>query len=1485
MLTIVIVVVLLPVSLYMVLRSNYVQNYLVQKVATYFSNELETEVKVGGVDVTFFMNIVLEEVTVKDRYNEPLIYVDRLVFNTGRFSFRKRFFTIKKLSFENANINLVKYLDDDTYNFQFLIDYFSPEIKKEDPKPWDITCKSFEFKNSDFVLLDMNREFNNRQFDPGNISMSSLNLDISDIYFKKDTLTIAIEHFSFIESSGFELTDFSGDVCLSEKGSSITNMALKTNYSQLHMDAVVDYDSPDDFKNFAEKVSFDFDFKPSYFGFTDIGVFLEEFAGKDEKVLMKGSLEGRFSNFRGRDFLLAFGQATVLDGNFFVTGLPKYDNTFLNLSVNEFRTIRKDIDRFTEVADIKTIDNQLYNYLVNLGNMHFTGNLTGFLNDFVAYGNLYTDIGVIKSDIALYDDDVSGEIGYRGSLATQSFDMGKFLDQQTELGKVDFDFFVEGSGITFETAVMELEGIVDKITLMDYSYRNIDLSANLINKRFNGSFLVGDPNVNIDFAGIIDFRESPYHFDFYTEINDANLTNLNIYQRDSLFNSIISSNLSLNIKATSFDDVAGDIIVKNTIYTEASIDEDTVNTYNFDNIFISNYIDEKLRKNLRINSGIVDVNINGDIKFEYFANSVNSFLASFMPSWYASRPDTLDQSHRMDFDYLVEIKDVTPVTDLFMPGLSVAEGAKFEGYFKNNSNELLIKGNIPEIVYNNNIFHDFEIAGSRDDGKYVLETGCSRLMLSDTIWLDNLKLVNSMANDSLVTLLKWKNDDRKIKNEGWIESVAKFYNPHRFDLKILPSEVFINDSLWQVNLDHLIQIDSARYNVDNFMVYKKNEYIMIDGKISKNPEDELLLGLKDFDIANFDWFFERNNLSFDGLFSGDITISNLFGTPNVLADAEIVDFGFNNDHLGNLLLSTKYDHDIKGFEVLVEVVYFGNIGYNKPIVGSGFYYPEREGDNFDLDFKIENLKMSIFGRYLEGFAQNFRGMASGNLRLEGPAESPELTGRVRLARTGFRVDYLNTSYTFAHEVEIGKNYFAFENMVINDTIGNRARATGRVYHENFRDFALDIEILPDNLVLLNTTSAANEGYYGSAFATGRAHIHGPVDNIVMDIAARTNRGTRFFLPLTHRGELTESTFISFVSNNNDTLHVEDEIEHISKISGLTLNFDFEVTPDAEVQIIFDSQIGDIIRGRGYGNLSLEITSQGSFNMYGNYTLEEGDYLFTLQNMFNKRFRIEQGSTITWTGDPVDAEIDLKAMYRVRTALYDLVMEVDTSDVYRRRVPVDVVLEMKDELFNPDITFNINLPQSDEATREMVERLITTEQEMNRQIFSLLVLNRFMPTHPDRYNTALGYGVGMTSTEMLSNQVSNWLSQISSEFDIGINYRPGDEISSQELEVALSTQLFDDRLIIDGQVGVAGEHPASEQKASNIIGDVNIEYKITPEGRFRIKAFNRSNTFDVFNTNALYTQGIGLFYRKEFDNFSELFKRKNKETDDISEFEE
>jgi hypothetical protein len=325
-----------------------------------------------------------------------------------------------------------------------------------------------------------------------------------------------------------------------------------------------------------------------------------------------------------------------------------------------------------------------------------------------------------------------------------------------------------------------------------------------------------------------------------------------------------------------------------------------------------------------------------------------------------------------------------------------------------------------------------------------------------------------------------------------------------------------------------------------------------------------------------------------------------------------------------------------------------------------------------------------------------------------------------------------------------------------------------------------------------------------------------------------------------------------------------------KLGGLALNFDLEVTPDAEVQLIFDQKVGDVIRARGDGNIKLKISSAGDFKMYGDYVIENGDYLFTLQNIINKRFDIEKGSVIKWSGVPYKADLNINAVYKARASLKPF-FPSDSSSTYKRRYPVDLKLSMTDQLLAPQINFNIDIPTVDAGVRQQVLSYINTDAEMNRQVFSLLILNSFV-TPPQLTNAGSSPGVasaGIANTsELLSNQLSNMLSKISNDFDIGVNYRPGDEISKEELGVALSTQLFDDRLSIDGNLGVNNNN----QSANNIVGDVNFDYKITDDGKLRIKAFNKANDNNQIYTTGPYTQGVGILYREEFDTIGQLYRR-------------
>jgi hypothetical protein len=375
----------------------------------------------------------------------------------------------------------------------------------------------------------------------------------------------------------------------------------------------------------------------------------------------------------------------------------------------------------------------------------------------------------------------------------------------------------------------------------------------------------------------------------------------------------------------------------------------------------------------------------------------------------------------------------------------------------------------------------------------------------------------------------------------------------------------------------------------------------------------------------------------------------------------------------------------------------------------------------------------------------------------------------------------------------------------------------------------------------------------------------------MDINAKTERGTVFYLPLTGTSDVSQQDFITFEKKGTtQALNKLSSRKVTSK--GYELNFNLEVTPDAEAFLLFDPKVGDIIKGNGSANLRMEVTEAGDFNIYGDYVIDKGDYLFTLQNVINKKFVVQKGGTISFKGDPYDADINLSAIYKVRTSLYELVKNIDSSAAVKRTIDVNAIMNLSDKLMKPQITFDITLPNADDNTINLFKSQIYSEDELNKQMFSLVMFRSFMPNQGGATETTGINGVGSNASELLSSQLSNMLSQLSDDVNIGVNYVQGGATAKDNVSVNLQTQLFNDRVSIDGNVGTAN-NATTTQNTTNMVGEFNVEVKLTDDGMVRIRVFNRSNQYLLLSNDVPYTQGVGLFYRREFENASDLFKKK------------
>lgn len=1464
-------VLLLPILGYAVLQSSRVQTFLAGRIAAHLSEQWNTTVSVGGVDITFFLNFVLEDLSIDDRSGNSMLYARRTILDIRKVGLFRRNLIINNLTLDGAQVNLKRYKGQEDFNINFLIDFFTPEEPQQ--KKWNISCHSIRLKASGFAFNDQNRPVGGNGFDPAHFTLSQIYLDLHQIALQADTLSFSLRGLSFEKPSGFSVSKISGNLQFNPLGVIAEEVVLETPGSSVRLEALLNFEGNDQGSGFNENTAIQIAFENSVLNMGDLGYFLPSLYGMDAVTHLEGSLSGTLANLRANNFVFAYGNNTRMRGDFHLMGLPIIDNTFFHLNISQLQTSVTDLNNLKLPTASK---NQFLNVpetLRNLGRISFQGRVTGFINDLVAYGNLHTDLGHISSDLRMMRNQATGLPAYKGQLTTQGFDLGRFFGAGERLGLITLNAGVEGQGITRETMNLVVDGKIGSAEILGYNYENVQVSGNITNQKFHGALLIDDPNVFLDFNGLINFEQDSPVFDFKARLERANLTRLNIFIPDTLHEAIISGQMDMNIQSWEPFNIRGNINFNGLAYEKNPLQEGESTHFKTGQVVLTSTVNGNGQQKISFRSDFAEANLEGIFRIDKLGPALKNFAYEFLP---ALRTDTLtieNQGYWLTNTTLgITLKNTEWLSEAFFPNVSIAEGTTLKGYFGQSPGQLNFEFFSEDMLIAGNHFEQVSVKGRKYDQTYKVTLESHRTNAMSRFLMEQFRFTGEFSNDSLHYAFNWSNTGSVVKNFGDIKGFARISEHDKAEIRISPSQIMLNDSLWTIHSGNRFYIDSARLEIRTLLVTLDDSYLLADGILSSDPNDYLLVEVNEFDAGNLSQFINARNLNFDGRLSGFVTLGSLAASPRIETNLYVNDFAFNFDHLGDLQVRSFWDNEREAFNISLEIIYFGNVGYNIPLAARGYFYPGRKDNNFDLDIVAENLKMSIWSRYMRAFSRNFRGLASGNLRLDGPLNDPALTGRLRIARAGLHINFLNTAYTFTNDLVIEKNQFVFENLVLNDTLGNTGTLTGRIIHDGFRDWALDLRVNPNQMVIMNTRPYQNNTmFYGRAFGSGVAHIHGPVNNLSLDIRAQTNRGTHIFLPLDMAREVTETNFITFVNRQIESHQVPNTSPNRGNLS---LSLDLEVTPEAEVQLIIDSRTGDMIRGRGTGNLIMELPSGGNFSMLGGFTIGEGEYLFNLQNLINKRFRIQEGGTIRWTGDPLDADVDISATYRTRTTLHDLFMNLDTSEVYRRRVPVETHLYLRGKLFNPAISFGITLPGADENTREMLSRVITTEQEVNRQVFSLLILNRFMPSSIDQYNTALGFGVGTTSSELLSNQLSNWLSQISNDFDIGVNYRPGDLISSQELEVALSTQLFNDRVIIDGNLGVAGNNPAFgvNQRTSNIIGDVNVEVKITPEGRFRVKAFNRHNSFEVLGSQAPYTQGIGVFYRREFDNLGEFLRR-------------
>jgi len=1445
------VLVSLPTLGLLFMKNKQVQTTFTEYITNGLAKKFKAEISVSAVNYSFFKRLQLHDLYMEDQSGDTLMYAEICNVRISTFRPDKQQVRFKKISFDNALFQII--MDEQrNSSLQFFVD--SLRTDKPPEEKGNLTIDQVRFINSRFKRIDAFKPSTEYGVDFTQLDVQNVEIEIEDFRFRQDTTYFSVVRASGRDISGFRIHDVTFDMSFSKQFMAFSEGVLTTRLSRATLPLIsFRYNDPQDMKQIFDSVDMYIASSNSRLDFEDIAYFFPQTRELTGEIDLNGSISGRFGDFTGKNIRVDYLDKTRLEFDMRLAGLPSTDSLYMDFDFRGIRTVPSEFSTLTSGYDLGILQDTLF--YSGLTELRYQGGFRGTRNDFETNGLLSTNVGDILLDLNMRPESAR-TVRFKGDMESPGFDVGKLSGKKSDIGRIVFNVALDGVNSDGNLEAIA-SGTVDTLGLYGYDYSNIQLEGIFTNRKFDGSFFIRDPNIDLTFAGRIDFEDDIPAFDFSADVAKLRPYYLNLRDDDPEY--FAAFKIATSMTGNRIGNLNGHIQLVDSHFkrtgSEISLQNISLETGNSpDTSFITLWSDE-------LSAGIIG---------NYDLRSIPGTFSGLVNDHF----EVLDTTHSFSdsltsFGFFADIGDVNPILDFFFPRFNIEPELSLEGHFEQELNAYTFNcnGNFPMFSYRSLNMDDMDFSIHSDTSALSFHLAGSSLYTNDGFEIMAPEIDMRFRDNTNDLLIHWDNEDEPryagdIVTEGLIsvdDSLGKVYRMH-----IQPSSFYYDSKKFALPGSYL-SIQKENIVADSIYILGADQFILANGTYSDSPGDSITLKVQNMNLHMFNDLFTGFPLDMEGFLSGHTSMKKEHGNPLITSNLSTTDLQLNEQYFGTTLIRADWLRQEQELDMRIS-----NVTDSASTIDlKGRFNPFSRGLDMRLD--LTSIGIQTLQPFLGGTLEAMEGDLDLGLGLEGTLKAPKVNGFIAFQDASAMVSKTKTRYRTSDVVRISDNDLYLDAFTITDENGSKLIAEGSVLTHDFSGFELDLRLQADNFNFLSTSRIDNEQFYGDIYATAAASITGPVDQVQIVATANTEKFTNLKLPLYNAAQIQTTDFITFIQAEKSTApYTAPETRRKSRF---TLEMDLEIESNTGVQLIFDPKVGDIIEASGNGTLSLNINENGEFSMFGNVLIEEGEYLFTLQNVINKRFRVKPGGTIRWNGSPTSAVIDLNAVYETKASTYSLAP--DPTESMKKRIPVHCLLSLQGELKNPTIVPSIELPTAEPETRSVLETSIGTEEELMRQFISLLVINNFISSAEfgaaPLGGTSSGVA-GVTASELLSNQLSNWLSQISNDFDIGVNYRPGDAISSDEVEVALSTQLLNDRIIFSGNLDVVGDEvTTSGGEASNIVGDFDLEFKMTD--KISIKAFNRVNDDRIVRP-SLYTQGVGFIYRSEFNNITDLFGKKD-----------
>jgi hypothetical protein len=1406
------------------------------------------------------------------------------------------------LKLEPENIQLHNYLIEinEIFADQMVADFSFPDVPQEEESQematnneepfqfdfaeimdWTVGLKRLTIRESSFAMKQGEPDPTN-SFNPQDISLNNIHLDISDVKVSPDELQIFIRDAEVALSEEFSLVDLRAQIDISQN-TNINIKNLQTSKSQL----ALSFNSPKNLLKFNESELFDvpIDLDISEGNIQDdlawiipqINQYYFNWPG-NEGLLFGGRISGKIGDLMVDELIVEAPDffSLKLDGQ--VSGLPETDSLYVDIPNLDFHAAPRNF--FANLPDtLQPQGIELPAYVI------VESTTKGSVNNFETNTQLKSSMGNFS---VLAHSKPDQQESFSVQMSTRSFDVGKLLQQSETLSEpISLELDIDGTGSRLQQ--MNLDGTVNigNVVYNNYSYEDLEINAQLADSVASVQTQYKDEELSFDIDtryGV--FMDAPTLF-AEVELEYAQLDQLGFSENPLLVKTEIRADLLFNLN----DFFSGRIQIHNSAV--ASNGE----IHSFPDIIIVSDA-QPSDYNLTMRSPLANFDFNGNFTPAAIPAELNRHLANYYDIPLPQQDTTLpDEKY---FDLKFRLKPDELLSDVILADLESYDSLNIFISYNSQIHELLVNATWPGLTYGNIDLSMLDAQVVSDQERLNFDILFNSLTIGD-ISINDFKSTGHFQ-DKMLDFDIGFNDKRENPLYAFKGNLS--FTDSIFSLHISPENLLINGEPWNIPENNSIIWGDKQIAAENFRLHSNERVISIASRQGENyPIVDLTL--QHIDLGKITDFTGDEQPTLSGIFDGEISAMNVFEEPAFEASITVNNFGFKGDTIGNIVVEAENSRP-QIFDL------FASVKSSLTDISLDGTYQIGENAGMDIDVDLSRIDLPSFESFAAGSITDLQGFLTGQLRVTGTTEQPAVSGHIDFNETSLNVTAIDSEFTLENErIEFDRQIIQLQDFDIKDRDGQNARLNGNIDYSDLNMIGFNIDFSSRNFLLMDVAEDQNDMYHGTILMDSDLRLRGDMNKPTVEGRVKLNEGSNFTftIPQSDPEAIGDEGVVEFVQTGDTLFHrIASQGAETSSIMSsfemLDVSVNLEVDEETDIKLIIDQYAGDFLLLEGGGVLSFGIDPGGRITLSGRYEMAGGEYLLTFYDVIRRNFQIQQGSNIVWTGEPLDATVDLTAIYTINTNARDLMvthMKGDQANnpALRQQFPFRVYLKMKGELLEPQITFELELPEEhsnafDGALAARINQINQNESELNKQVFALLILGNFIQDNPF---ASMGGGGGLSSTarasasQVLTQQLNRlsdrYIKGVDINFEVQstVDYTDEQEAGRTQLQMEVSRNFFDDRVrvTVGGNIELEDE-TRRETDPGDIAGDFKIEYLITPSGNLRVMGFRSKNWADIFD-GQVYETGISLIFSKSYNQFRDLFRKENEDDTEITPNEE